>query len=318
MAICPFAVWDEISGGLGPYSAGPFKIVHHTTEGTSYAGARAAFAAHRTDPHFTVDAATIRQHIDTGEAARALRNDPGGSQTNRASAVQIELVAFAARAKDPGALANVARLCRWLEDTHAIPQAWPNGLPRHSTNGGDPGGHNRNAANWDTLGGHYGHSQVPENVHWDPGYTEDEVAIVTPDLQLPALPKTASKQAATRTAAKAIAVGARPLVSVLFSGRDQTVVRVRDVTGASRVRRELRIEPGSSLAVCHDLYEDDPPTARRKLVFDALINGEPALVRRHGPLLVIEEKLTGRQAACVTVASYAASAGTARGGCAAE
>jgi hypothetical protein len=28
---------------------------------------------------------------------------------------------------------------------------------------------------WKTRGGHYGHSQVPNNVHWDPGYTADEV-----------------------------------------------------------------------------------------------------------------------------------------------
>lgn len=182
MARCPFAVWDPINGGLGAYSGGPFKIVHHTTEGSSYAGARSAFQQNRSDPHFTVDTSTIFQHIDTSETARSLRNAAGGVQTNRDSAIQIELVGFAGRAKDPAALANVARLCRWIESVHGVPQRWPNGLPRHSTNGRDPGGHNRNSQTWDTQGGHFGHSQVPENTHWDPAYTLAEVAVVTPEM----------------------------------------------------------------------------------------------------------------------------------------
>lgn len=182
MARCPFAVWDPINGGLGAYSGGPFKIVHHTTEGSTYAVARAAFQQNHSDPHFTVDASTIFQHIDTSETARSLRNAAGGVQTNRDSAVQIELVGFAGRPKDPAALANVARLCRWIESVHGVPQRWPNGHPRHSTNGSDPGGHNRNSQTWDTQGGHFGHSQVPENNHWDPAYTPTEVAVVTPEM----------------------------------------------------------------------------------------------------------------------------------------
>ena len=33
MAICPFADQHPISGSSGAYKTGPFKIVHHTTEG---------------------------------------------------------------------------------------------------------------------------------------------------------------------------------------------------------------------------------------------------------------------------------------------
>jgi hypothetical protein len=180
MARCPFAVWDEITGPVGDYLSGPFKIVHHTTEGNSYAGARAAFAANRSDPHFTVEGSNVFQHIDTAKAARALRNSPGGVQTNRDSAVQIEIVGFAARDKDSATLQTVARLCRWIETEHGVPQVWPNGFVRWSHSGADPGGHNRNAMNWDLKGGHYGHSQVPENTHWDPAYTPTENEIVTP------------------------------------------------------------------------------------------------------------------------------------------
>src|SRR5262245_5928557 len=88
VARCPFAQWDEISGSAGTYLGGPFKIVHHTTEGSTYAGARAAYVAKRVDPHFTVFGEQVFQHIDTSVAARSLRNPPGGVETNRDSAVQ--------------------------------------------------------------------------------------------------------------------------------------------------------------------------------------------------------------------------------------
>lgn len=225
MARCPFAIWDPVSGGLGPYAGGPFKIVHHTTEGTTYAGARSAYQAHKSDPHFTVAGDTVHQHIDTIETARSLRNADGGVQTNRDSAVQIEVVGFAGQAKDVPTLRSVARLCRWIEEQHGVPQQWPNGRPRSSTNGGDPGGHNRNPEIWDTLGGHYGHSQVPENTHWDPGYTEAELALVTPDAAFDAhaelaaqVPATAFTQSVSPPSLESADVIARRVVEQLRMG----------------------------------------------------------------------------------------------------
>jgi len=175
MPKCDFAKWKPISGASGTYNGGPFKIVHHTTEGISAEGAFTAFKNHRSDPHFTVDATTIFQHIDTGQAARALRNPEGGVETNRDSAIQIEVVGFAHRPKTRATLENVRRLCRWIEEKHGVPKLWPNGFPKPAVNGRDPGGHNRDARTWDTKGGHYGHSNVPENTHWDPGYTKTEI-----------------------------------------------------------------------------------------------------------------------------------------------
>ena len=130
MARCPFATQKPITGGLGAYSTGPFKIVHHTTEGSSASGAMGAYRANKSDPHFTVDATTIYQHIDTNSTARALANPPGGVQTNRDSAIQIEVVAFAGRPKNIATLKNVAKLCRWIEATHGVPKGWPNGFQR--------------------------------------------------------------------------------------------------------------------------------------------------------------------------------------------
>ena len=178
MARCPFAEWMPISGPSGSFTGGPFKIVHHTTEGHSAQDAFDAYKANRSDPHFTVDATRIVQHIDTGKAARALRNAPGGVQTNRDSAIQIEVVGFAHRPKGAATLRNVRRLCNWIAQTHGVARVWPSGPPKPAVNGQDPGGHNRSVANWDTKSGHYGHSQVPENIHWDPGYTAEEAAFV--------------------------------------------------------------------------------------------------------------------------------------------
>jgi hypothetical protein len=176
MARCPFATWKPITGGVGAYLGGPFKIVHHTTEGSTASGAMGAYRANRSDPHFTVDATTIYQHIDTSVSARSLANPAGGVQTNRDSAIQIEVVGFAGQPKNQATLKNVAKLCRWIETTHNIPKKWPNGFPRVGTR--DPGDHNRNATNWNGKGGHYGHSQVPENTHWDPGYTRSELEMI--------------------------------------------------------------------------------------------------------------------------------------------
>ncbi len=178
MARYPFATWYPISGSSGPHVGGPFKVVHHTTEGSTAEDALKAFARNRSDPHFTVDAARNFRHIDPAEGARALRNAPGGVQINRDSAVQTELAGFAHLAKDTHALTNLARLCRWIEVTHAEPKVWPSGLPRPAKNGHDPGGHNRDAPTWDTQSGHFGHCHVPENTHWDPGYTEQEVTFI--------------------------------------------------------------------------------------------------------------------------------------------
>lgn len=175
MPMCPFAKSKPISGPSGSHTGGPFKIVHHTTEGGSATGAFAAFKKNRSDPHFTIDKTSIWQHIDTSVGARALRNTPAGGQTNRDSAVQIEVVGFAGSRKDAATLKNVAWLCRWIEKTHNVPRVWPSGFPKPAKNGGDPGGHNRDAATWDTKSGHYGHCHVPENSHWDPAYSKVEV-----------------------------------------------------------------------------------------------------------------------------------------------
>jgi len=56
-----------------------------------------------------------------------MRNNIGGVQTNRDSAIQIEVVGFVGASKNVQTLRNVARLYRWIEVTHGVPRVWPSG-----------------------------------------------------------------------------------------------------------------------------------------------------------------------------------------------
>jgi hypothetical protein len=178
MPLYPGAIWHA-GNSAGNYIGGPWRIVWHTTGGHNLANAILTLAKHNYWPHFTMDEDHVYQHINTDFAARALQNHAGGVETNRWHAVQIEMVARAEWPKTPALLAQAARLARWIESAHGIPQIWPNGYPLPAQGGHDPGGHNRNAQNWLNQGGHYGHCHVPENTHWDPG-TIDVAALMSP------------------------------------------------------------------------------------------------------------------------------------------
>src|SRR5665213_1544872 len=176
MPKCPFASWQPIGYDGGAYVGGPVRIVLHTTDGSSMAAAIQEFRTHRYASHFVVDEHQIAQLIDTGVASCALQHtsDP---QTNRLMAIQVEMVAFAAKPKSPVLLANVAKLLRWIETTHGVPQVWPNGPCKPAVNGRDGNVHNRSVAGW-AKGGYFGHEHVPENIHWDPALTPAETAVL--------------------------------------------------------------------------------------------------------------------------------------------
>lgn len=178
MARCPFASWQPIGYDGGAYIGGPARIVLHTTEGSSLVVALSEFHAHRYASHFVVDERQIVQLIDSAVASCALQHT-GDPQTNRLTAIQIEMVGFAAKAKPLAMLANTARLLRWIETTHGVPRIWPNGLCRPAVNGRDGNVHNRSIAGW-AKGGYFGHEHVPENIHWDPALTPVEVALLIP------------------------------------------------------------------------------------------------------------------------------------------
>jgi hypothetical protein len=155
----PTAIRNQVQGGIGGYLNVPAKLVWHTTQGTSlptYSGSH---------PHFTLDfkRRKLYQHIPITSGAMALENDPGGVETNRAHAYQVELVGFAEDAAKwtDADYAEIRKLARWIEKHGKVKRQCSvqfKGTVNHMF-----------AAQWYSYAGHCGHQHVPENAHWDPG-----------------------------------------------------------------------------------------------------------------------------------------------------
>lgn len=172
-----------INGGF--FTGGPPKGVIHTTETRGWPG----YSSGKVAPHLTLlplpmeKRLVARQHIPLDFAARALRNEAGGVQTNRDSVRQIELVgtcdpAYAAKYPDAfkwyeapeWALAELAKFVRLVSDASGIPltavgKPW---LP-YPQSYGSKYGQRLSLSEWDNFTGWCGHQHVPENAHGDPG-----------------------------------------------------------------------------------------------------------------------------------------------------
>ena len=166
----PNAIRNQVQSGIGAYLNVPAKGVLHTTEGSSLPGYSGSH------PHFTLDfkRKLLYQHIPVTSGAMALVNLSGGVETNRARAIQIELVGFsdANRARELGRsawavvnwtdddYAQIAELARWVE-------RWC-GVPRQCSVTFTNSHHSLSGAAWLSYAGWLGHQHVPENIHWDP------------------------------------------------------------------------------------------------------------------------------------------------------
>jgi len=149
----------------GAFVASPPKLVWHTTEGSSIEGAVGAYRQHNSWPHFTLDPRTGRlvQHVPLDKAARSLEHPAGTVETNRAHAIQVELVGLARESHDWSAesYAHIADLARKIE--RAV------GVPRRAFVTFSLGGQRLSEAAWMCGSGHCGHQHVPHNNHTDPG-----------------------------------------------------------------------------------------------------------------------------------------------------
>ena len=160
----------------GSMVGGPPRGVLHTTEGSTASGAIAAMRQANTWSHITATFEGNRfhawQHIPLDRAARALRNPPGGVQTNRqgSACVQIEVVGFAQRADQlpPAYLAGLAALMRQVEQATGIPRRSSVTWKAYPASFGANGVRLSGAA-WNGYSGWLGHQHVPENDHGDPG-----------------------------------------------------------------------------------------------------------------------------------------------------
>lgn len=165
----------------GSFISGPPKCVLHSTETTGWPG----YDEGKKAPHITGMADVFnkrmmwRQHIPLNVAARAMRNESGGVQTNRDSAVQVELIgttdpSYVYRSRTiywpeapDWALDQVGEMIARLADNNGfqlvVPQRWvpyPKSYGKNATQ-------RMSFTEWDKFNGVCAHQHVPENSHGD-------------------------------------------------------------------------------------------------------------------------------------------------------
>jgi len=190
----PKALWDPLPDA-GVFTANvPWRGCLHTTEGRDYDGARASYVANRSAPHFTVEWETdvpeiqVRQHMGLDCVARALKNPPGGVETNAWRVVQIEVVGFAAEPVWlPQLVVGVRDLMIWIEQQTDIkpiaPRFYGPGEGFILARATSPV--RFKSAEWKVFNGWCGHQHVPENDHWDPGTCPITALLVRPSAPTP-------------------------------------------------------------------------------------------------------------------------------------
>lgn len=159
----------------GTYSRDvPFRLVLHTTEGSSIEGAVGAYKKHGSWPHLTIDARKriVVQHYRFGIAARALKRPAGTVATNGASAIQAELVGFAKDTPNWSAedVVWLGKTFAPILDAYDIGRYSPTFLgPEAGTIATRTAPQRMSPAEWLAFNGVCGHQHVPNNDHWDPG-----------------------------------------------------------------------------------------------------------------------------------------------------
>lgn len=168
-------------GGTFVANALGWRGVIHMTEGSSLDGAVSAYRSKGVPPHCTADVKAKRraQHIPLSHSAYALKNLPGGVETNRVHCFQIEIVGFSAHSQELSA-AELEWLGRFV--FRPIVQALPIRQGHPPFVGQDAGytiasakaPQRLNFQQWLVFNGWCGHQHVPENDHWDPGKLDVE------------------------------------------------------------------------------------------------------------------------------------------------
>lgn len=180
-------------GAYVAQGAGLWKILLHTTEGTSIEGAMAAYRNQSAPPHFTIDLddeayGRYVQHIPLTRSAYALRNLRGGTQTNRDHVIQIEIVGYARDTRhwsQRKLLLLAAFLERIMDVVPDVQLHFANFDYADSAEYGIGNTVEMSAGEWDAFSGILGHVHAPENTHWDPGAlnTAALLALMTEGVQ---------------------------------------------------------------------------------------------------------------------------------------
>jgi hypothetical protein len=168
------------------------KVVWHTTETTGWPGYDGGSKA----PHYTVlpdywtKTMVWRQHFPDSVNSRAMRNEPGGVQTNLDGALQVEIVGTCDETRkwpkqalrswdlEDWQVEGLAEFVAWAHREHGVPLAAPSLWLAYGKDDRAPGRvpasygdspARMTGRTWDRFRGHCGHQHAPENSHGDPG-----------------------------------------------------------------------------------------------------------------------------------------------------
>lgn len=175
-------------GDVAPTDGGPAKAIAHITwdrnasrakpqDLVPYANLRSYFAENASGravaPHLLWDPFTgqTAQFFPANSRSLSLKDGPGGTRTNRAGSVVIQVEALffpwcRVKGKVYESLVNTPcegwdKLCDWAA-SWGVADSWPMGRPTGFTG-------KRDEKIWSTRGGWFAHAHVPENDHTDPG-----------------------------------------------------------------------------------------------------------------------------------------------------
>lgn len=175
-------------GDHAPTDGGPAKAIGHITWDRNATAAKPAAlvpyenlvgyfgknpAGRAAAPHILWDPFTgrITQFVPASSRSKSLADSTGGTRTNRAGSVviQVEALFFPHCVVGGKAYARLSdtpckgwpELLAWVR-SWGVPDAWPMGRPTDFTP-------HRSETTWEKSPGWYAHAHVPENDHQDPG-----------------------------------------------------------------------------------------------------------------------------------------------------
>ncbi|MFF7130422.1 peptidoglycan-binding protein [Streptomyces sp. NPDC008240] len=155
--------WDRNATAVKPADLVPYEDLRSYFSGSGKGVA----------PHILWDPFTgrITQFVPANSRSKSLADAPGGTRTNRAGSVVIQIEALFFPYCRVGTTVYprlVDTPCKGWTELHTwiaswgVPDLWPMGRPEDFTA-------HRSETTWEKVGGWYAHAHVPENTHTDPG-----------------------------------------------------------------------------------------------------------------------------------------------------
>lgn len=250
----PEAIWLGNGVTYGAYLDGPFKIVLHTTETLGIPSYNNGGSA----PHVTYSPRERKfyQHTEFTTSCGALRNESGGVQTNKDSALQLEIECYSAewvvdqygngRIKasqvSEEAKQDIGRFVAFLCDEFGVePELfYPELDYRDGRAYGVDSPTRMSGSVWDAFNGVCAHRNVPENTHWDTGALDVEGIIeyakdyLVPKEDIELVLKRGDSGALVRSFQRALNTWAK---ANGVSGIDLDITGTFDYTTAKAVRK---------------------------------------------------------------------------------